>query len=713
MTTDNHNELYEFHGLELKGTGSQFKTTCPFCDKQKLYISKKTGQYECKACAKTGNKFTFLTAYHKVMVREGGSSKELKKIKRLRDDVFSELTLKEFGLCINHNGEVMIPISKPGAKNLVNLRKWSPETKKAYNTPGCCSLFFAKWEKKGPIYVCEGEWDAIALLTLLRRAKWSNLENVSIVAVPGANIFKESWLSHFKDRKTVLIYDADKNKKRKDGTTFNPAKDGMAAAVAKLSKVTDSIKTINWTKVAKKLPDGYDIRDHLKEAIKTKKSKTATRKLLLSCDVVEVKKESASTERKAIKPLLEVDTFEKVVANFREAYSINQSFIDVLATCFASIVSLKIPGNPIWTFIVAPPSSGKTSIIESFESCYDFTEHVSKMTSTSMVSGWASGKSFDDDGNENSNGDSSILSRMKNKVLFVKDFTTVLTMGNEKDKLFGLLRDAYDGSFVQHYGNGISREYHDLYFGIVAGVTQEIHAENRTSLGERFLKVNLIDDKFEEDDHILTALKNLGQKNEHKEFLQATVNGFMYHLKDKDIPSFPEKMHKKLIALSKIVAMVRTCVSRNGTEINYRPESEVGTRIATQLVKLGCAIAMVYGKKEVDEDCYRLMQKVAFDTCVGWQLEVVQHLERLGDCTIATLAQKMNIHPNSVRKIIADSLEIGIISLTRVSNGSGRRGNKSFCYRLSKKMKLELIKAGITFKKKKLRKTTSKRTKKR
>ena len=207
-------------------------------------------------------------------------------------------------------------------------------------------------------------------------------------------------------------------------------------------------------------------------------------------------------------------------------------------------------------------------------------------------------------------------------------------------------------------------------FGIVAGVTQEIHAENRTSLGERFLKVNLIDDQFVEDEHILTALQNLGQKNEHKEILQGTVNGFMHHLKERDIPPFPEKMHKKLIALSKIVAMVRTSVSRSGSDINYRPESEIGTRIATQLVKLGCAIAMVYGKPEVDDDCYRLMQKVAFDTCVGWQLEIVQFLEKLGDATTATLAMKMNVHPNSIRKIIADSLEIGIVEITRVPSGS-------------------------------------------
>ena len=195
-----HNKPYEFHGLELRPAGSQWKTTCPFCDKPKLYISKKTGQYNCKACSKSGNKFTFLTEYYKSIP---SSLRERRKISEIRGIPVSIVGRQD--LKFSESGEVLIPINNPDKKNLVNLRKWSPQTKKAYNTPGCCSLYFLKWETEGPIYICEGEWDAMALGALMERAKWSKIDQASIVAVPGANIFKDTWLPYFKDRQVCLI----------------------------------------------------------------------------------------------------------------------------------------------------------------------------------------------------------------------------------------------------------------------------------------------------------------------------------------------------------------------------------------------------------------------------------------------------------------------------------------------------------------------------
>ena len=49
--------------------------------------------------------------------------------------------------------------------------------------------------------------------------------------------------------------------------------------------------------------------------------------------------------------------------------------------------------------MVAPASSGKTSIIEAFEAAYDYTYHLSKLTSTSLISG-AKVVRVNDDGEE-------------------------------------------------------------------------------------------------------------------------------------------------------------------------------------------------------------------------------------------------------------------------------------------------------------------------
>jgi len=699
-------KIYDFHGLELvNATSSQYRTECPFCNKHKLYINKENGMYSCKACGKKGNKFTFMTDYHKTMSR---TSKDANEIALMRG--ISIGAVKKFDLRINCNGDVLVPVKKPGKKNLVNLRRWNPKQKISYNSPGCCTLFYAKWESKGPIYICEGEWDAICLylMFVLTYGKESKeFKEVSIVGVPGANIFKDSWLEQFTDRPVNLIYDNDHNKKRNDGSTFNPAQEGMSMATEKLSAVTKDISVIKWSKVStKKLSDGYDIRDHYRRAIKFKKIPIYLKKLLDGCVKQLIKIKDVAQATKKHQKDMSIKTFDQVVANFEKAYSVNQSFKDVLATCFACIVALKIPGNPLWAFLVAPPSSGKTSIIEAFEECYDFTEHVSKLSSTALVSGWNGGG-----GEDNEQSDPSILSRLKNKVLFIKDFTTILTMGTEKEKVFGLLRDAYDGSYIQHYGNGTTRKYNDLYFGIVAGVTHEIHAENKTSLGERFLKINLIDDDFDEDHHVLTALQNLGKKNIHKDMLKSTVNGFVENISHNDLPSFPEEMHERLLGISKFVAIVRTNVTRSRGLMTHRPESEVATRIATQLVKIACAYAMVLGKEKVDNACIRFVKKVALDSSIGFQLELVQYIEVLGHATADDLAQKMQMHPNSIRNYLKDAMEVGLFKIAKLPNGSGRRGNKAMHYSLSDRLERAMKTGRITFKKKKKRRTFSKRTK--
>jgi len=691
---------YEFYGCDFTTVNGQGKTDCPFCNKTKFYVSHKTGQYQCKSCGMKGNKYSFLTEYHKLCL-ELRTDKEISAIVELRDNCYSNELIKEFGLCFDLSGNVLLPQKSPTSKGLTNLRKWNPDSKIAYNAPSCCSLFFARWDDDPttPVTICEGEWDALALVTLMQRAKADHPMN--IVSVPGANVFKESWLDYFKGRDVILIFDNDHDKKRTNGTVYNPAKDGMKSATTKLGTVAKSIRVINWSLVEKDLPDGYDIRDHLKRAIKKKKSKRFLDSLYKNCEKQKIE------AKDVVIPDLKRESFAEVVEDFRKVYSVNQSFIDCLAMAFASIVSLRIKGNPLWVFVVGPPSSGKTSIIEAFERAYAWSKHVSKLTATSLVSGAKvqadpSDEDDEDDDREDSY-DPSMLKQLRDKVLFVKDFTTVIDMGvNDKNNLFGILRDAYDGRYVQQYGNGVRREYKDLYFGVFAGVTHAINGESKTSLGERFLRINIIDDEFVEADHIRRALTNVTKNENQKPMLQGSVNGFLRYLSTiEEIPELePDSdMFERLIALSQFVAAVRTTVQRiNGRDMSFRPETEIGSRIATQLSKAGAGIAMVLGYKEINDEVFRVMMKLALNSSVGWQLEVIQILVKFPNGMSAVhIAEKMNVHPNQIRKIVEDMMQLNLIRMVRVSNNSGNRGNKLKSFKLTEEIS-ELIKtARIVF----------------
>ena len=703
---------FEFHGLEFNGsTKTQAKADCPCCDAtNKFYVSLKDGRYHCKVCGIKGNKNTFLSVYHDIHAQQV-TEQDIKKIRKLRGNVFSTKLIKEKQLCFNETGEVLFPQKNPEGKTLSNLRKWSPETKKLYNTPGCYSMYFAQWsdDPEVPVYICEGEWDALALIQLMRRAKYE--KECCIVSVPGANGFKESWVKRFVGRDITIIFDNDHNKKRKDGTEFNPAQEGTDALVSKLDGTARKVRTIRWKLFGEDLKDGFDIRDVLTQAVETRKSKSILARLLKSCRSVVTK----PPEGKLSVVPLKRESFKEVVEDFKKVYTVNQSFEDGLACALATVAALKIKGNPLWLFLVAPPSSGKSVIIEAFENAWSHTVHLSTLTSTSLVSGSRTTRKNED--GEDEDYDPSAYARLKNKVLFIKDFTTLLSSNeNEKRAVFGILRDGYDGSFRRPLGNGEDRVYEDHYFGIFAGVTHAIHGENYSEVGERFLKINLIDEDFDEIAHLQRALKNTKANVDNTPLINGSIWGFLNHLDTVDkIPELSEDSpyYHKLTYLSLLVAKIRTRVPRvNGRDLAYRPESETGSRIATQLLKLGSSFALVHGKSEFDEDCYRVMQKVAMDSCVGYQLEVLNILDRSSSgMSATTIATAINLSVNQVRKITDDMMQLNLIESKRVSNNSGRRGNKVKGFFITKTVRVLMKAADLSFRGKKRVETPSKRTK--
>ena len=665
--------IFKFHGIDCSRTaGSQVITECFMCGGSKLFINPKTGQYDCKNCGEKGNEHTFLLKYHLegVITR---TPKDVGKITRLRQPISKE-QIEEHQLWISHTGEVMIPVGLSD-KSLKNLRKWSPKTKVLYSTPDRCTLFYVQRYSEGPIVITEGEWDGLALQRLIQKANYE--EDITIVAAPGANTFKDTWVSEFQGREVWLIYDNDHDKVRPNGSTFNPGKDGMEKVADKLKGVATKIKTIDWSliKHTDVTADGYDIRDYAISAIEKKRVKYYVQRLFESCVVSEV---SASV----IKPNDRTD-FQSVIDDFNEVYEFTSCFVDALVCAMSTIISLRVEGCPVWFFIVGPASSGKTTIIEVFEELHRFTEHLSKLTGTALVSG----------AKLESGEDPSMLPKLRDKSLFVKDFTAVLTMNaGDKENLFGMFRDIYDGRYTQPYGTGTVRHYEDLYMGVCAGVTQVINGENRSSLGERFLKINLLDKGFNQHAHIARALSNVGNKKVDKKFLQASINGFIEHLdkkypvdKPETYPKFPQEWcgeDGRMVALSMLTATLRTTIARGyGRDIGYRTDAEFGSRLAVQLKKLGIAASMIYQLDKADERVYDLLKKVALDTCTGWNQDIMKILARNQESgyTSSEISEIINLHPNQVKKILEDALQLNIVVVKKVkTEKAGVKATKFF-----------------------------------
>ena len=254
--SQNYVGAFECHGVEFTRTsGIQSIGTCPFCDKEDhFYVNRDTGQWDCKACGENGNVITFLGKIAELW-HEETSEQDFKALAKLRG--ISATTLKNWGL--GWDGDYWLIPCRASSGQVHDLRRWDPESGRILSTSGCTVQLFGadrltKASRDRTTWLCEGEFDAMALHSILRRAHRRDV----VVAVPGAGIFKKAWPKLFRDRPVRLCYDADKAGAK-----------GTEKAVSMLRGIARSLHAIRWHGDT---PDGFDVRDMISAERKRGKS---------------------------------------------------------------------------------------------------------------------------------------------------------------------------------------------------------------------------------------------------------------------------------------------------------------------------------------------------------------------------------------------------------------------------------------------------------
>jgi hypothetical protein len=198
-----------------------------------------------------------------------------------------------------------------------------------------------------------------------------------------------------------------------------------------------------------------------------------------------------------------------------------------------------------------------------------------------------------------------------------------------RDEIFGILRDAYDGKTEKVFGTGIKRSY-ESKFGIVAGVTPAIDSFSilQASLGERFLKwrIDFSLEHTNEEETIRRALSNINKENKMRDAISDVAAVCLEKEMPNPIPAVSVEYEDRIIALARMTAWLRGIVERDrysGTVL-YRPTTEIGTRLAKQLCKLGLGVCIFQDKNDLDESVYRVIVKVARDTCPDRVEEIIR-----------------------------------------------------------------------------------------
>jgi hypothetical protein len=371
----------------------------------------------------------------------------------------------------------------------------------------------------------------------------------------------------------------------------------------------------------------------------------------------------------------------------RWLYLEDDDFIDVV---LATVVAHQFQGDPVWLFLIAPPGSGKTELLQSL--CTDKVQHLTSLTPNTFVSGL----------NQPGKKDPSVLPLLDGQVVVIKDFTAILGENQKlRSQIFGQLRDIYDGSMAKAFGSGVGIKRYESRIGLVAGATPAIERYQTVDqvLGERFLSYRI---RYANPEKAVEkAMDNAGRGDELRRELKNAVESFL----SREWPDTPEDVSmsqmptEMLLSLASTVAQLRTTVPKNRAgAVEFVPEPELATRLVIQLKKLGAALCIIRGKSEFTEDEYHVLLKVARDSLPSIRVRLLPILvNRCGERNQYIDTRELSGDARMSCKSIQSTLE-DLVLLRLVE----RTGNSPYRWRLAPGMQRHLAISGLMLSENKL-----------
>lgn len=641
-----------FHGMR----GNQAYGDCPFSGKpDKFYVNLDTLAWDSKTAPVSGGgvaKFLDYTAKRYAKNLTLAALQRLAVDRQLPESVFAPWEIGWTGQAY------VIPIRDADGR-VQDLRLYQRRGK-CLSTPGCqtglLGVHLIARFPAYPIFVCEGEWDTMALTWLLKKLGVASV----VVGVPGAMTFKQEWVPWFAQRTVYACYDNDA-----------AGEDGEKALTKRLVSTVRSIRYLHWPPY---VPEKFDIRDWIvKGAVKGQRPRECWDGLSRmfqnhprpythgqAAQVGSPPPPVVSPPRLVYdKPPALIEVFRV----FRKWLFLEHT--DAIEIMLATVLSNQIEGDPLWMFLVSPPGGAKTETLTSLSQC-ETVFMVSSLTSHSLISGaaWHNGA------------DPSLIPKLNGRVLVIKDFTSILAKRDqEKDEIFGILRDAYDGRCGKVFGTGVTRNYLSR-FSILAAVTPVIYeaSQHHPSLGERFLKF-LVGDNLQhhaEEDIILRSIQNINREVDMRQELSDVVTAALSRSLPAKLPMLSEAYQKKIIALAQFGARMRGTVSRDAFRpeiVLNRPTSEIGSRLGKQLAKLAITLAVVNQHPEVDSHEFQLVRKTMLDTIPQRHEDIVRCMYEQTPHPDDVLRTKDISHHSryplaTVARLLADMYILGIVSRT-------------------------------------------------
>jgi hypothetical protein len=291
----------------------------------------------------------------------------------------------------------------------------------------------------------------------------------------------------------------------------------------------------------------------------------------------------------------------------------------ILCAVLASHALKEFP--PAWCLAIAPPGSMKTDFLESFRGLPG-VHFVDEVTTNTFLSG-----KMDEKGKKRTK-PAGWLHRIGNDgVLIAADFSTFTSNPKTLQVILAQLRRIYDGNFSREFGtdeNLVERSWQGR-LTLFAGAVPDIdgHHSLFQKLGERFIRV-----RWPRAGGVETGLQAMKHTADVAKELQAAVRSLMHPILStpQTAPAIPPAIELKIANLSELVALARTCIERDGhsREANGVPVTEGNTRLPQQLCQIARGSALLDRRSQVNEDDYKLVRRVAFDSVPPERIAVLK-----------------------------------------------------------------------------------------
>ena len=604
-------KVFKQYGFIAQGTsGNQVIGRCTFCGtNKKFFINPDKKTWDCKICGHEGGYQKFLSQMvahcHKNF--KGHVSDRLIARRGISEEIF-----KTFGIGYNTLNETyLIPVWNHDKKELYNVRIYDIKTGILKNTAGSKASMFGLPFTARPykvVWLCEGEWDAIAMNEILIKNK---LKDTIVLSVPGANTFKGQWTGLFNRKIVHVAYDNDYDITDSKGI-FRPGagKLGAKKIYENLKGISTSLDFVNWPPSFK---DGFDISDLYKlrrgNALKTIRSLVAMSKDRPPPIIREDGKEDSVGEEA---PMVMYDGAGLPPAEVYERFTkwLEMKSTDAIDVLYGTVIANRLSSNPVWMFFVGSSGTAKTELVQSLDNCPEVI-HMSSITPNTLISGSGAGGS-----------DPSLVPKLDGKVFTIKDFTTIMQMQEQAQaSIISQFRDAYDGTCAKAFGTGAVR-YYKSKFGFISAVTHIIEQllEGGTALGERFLSY-----KMEERhgySNVLPVLERVwehavtGSNNTMRDELKATSEEILnFDFGDKIV--IPQMIKERAMAMAYWVSQMRGTVTRSNTykkEVTHRPYIELPTRLVSQFATLLMGIGLFRRRQEVGPEELKIIRHIGLSS---------------------------------------------------------------------------------------------------